>query len=250
MAKNFPYFKFSATEWMTGDIVYEPFNVQGLFINICALYWQRDGILMIEDVNKRFRNPPELSQLTDRFFSVLDGFISIAFLDEQLAEAKHISAENSKNGRLGGRPKGTKTLEKKPTANRPLTDRKAKKSKEEQEEEINKNKNKNKNKECVRENVFLHRTEMETLQRSYSEDEINWMLDKLSSYKLSSGRIYKSDYGAITNWVTDRLKEEKLKEKSSAKKENNGNTESKYQRAVAAATDIASKRGWINPNHG
>jgi hypothetical protein len=131
MAKNFPYFKFIATEWMTGDIVFESFSTQGLFINICALYWQRNGQLSIEDINKRFKNPIELNELTDRFFSVNDGFISVKFLDEQLIEANHISKVNSENGSKGGRPK-------KPTANRPLTDRKAKKSKEEKEEEIKK----------------------------------------------------------------------------------------------------------------
>lgn len=131
MAKNFPYFKFIATEWMTGDIVFEELSTQGLFINICALYWQRNGSLCIDDINKRFKNPIELANLTDRFFSVNDSFISIKFLDEQLIEANHISKVNSLNGALGGRPK-------KPTANRPLSEPKAKKSKEEKEEELKK----------------------------------------------------------------------------------------------------------------
>jgi hypothetical protein len=135
MAKNFPYFKFIATEWMTGDIVFESFSTQGLFINICALYWQRNGQLSIDDINKRFKNPIELNELTDRFFSVNDGLICIKFLDEQLIDANHISKVNSENGSKGGRPK---TLEKKPNANRPLTESKAKKSKEEKEEEIKK----------------------------------------------------------------------------------------------------------------
>lgn len=129
MAKNFPYFKFIATEWMTGDIVFEDFSSQGLFINICALYWQRNGQLSLEDINKRFKNPSELENLTDRFFSVINGFISIKFLDEQLIDANHISKVNSLNGALGGRPK-------KPTANRPLTEPKPKKSKEEKEQEL------------------------------------------------------------------------------------------------------------------
>jgi len=146
MAKNFPYFKFMAAEWMTGDIVFESLSVQGLFINICALYWQRNGSLTIDDINKRFKNPEELTQLTDRFFSLNNGFISVKFLDEQLIEANHISKINSENGAKGGRPKALKTLDKKPTANRPLTDRKANESKEEKEEEENNNKNKeNKN---------------------------------------------------------------------------------------------------------
>jgi uncharacterized protein YdaU (DUF1376 family) len=145
MAKNFPYFKFIASEWMTGDIVFESLSVQGLFINICALYWQRNGSLSIDDINKRYKNPEELAQLTDRFFSVNDGLISVKFLDEQLIEANHISKVNSENGSKGGRPKAPKTLKEKPTANRPLTDRKANESKEEKETEENKNKNKEKN---------------------------------------------------------------------------------------------------------
>ncbi len=131
MAKNFPYFKFTVSEWMTGDIVFEDFSTQGLFINICALYWQRDGNLSIEDINKRYKNPIDLPKLTGRFIEVNNGLILIKFLDEQLIDAGHISKVNSENGKLGGRPrKGNK-----PTANRPLTDRKAKKSKEEKEQE-------------------------------------------------------------------------------------------------------------------
>ena len=140
MAKNFPYFKFTATEWMTGNIVYESFAVQGLFINICALYWQRDGQLTIDDINKRYRNPVELSELTDRFISVTDGFISVKFLDEQLVAANHISTQNSINGKKGGRPKRPITVVNKPTANPSLSDPKAKKSKEEEEKEQEKEK--------------------------------------------------------------------------------------------------------------
>lgn len=131
MAKNFPYFKFTVSEWMTGDIVFEDLATQGLFINICALYWQRDGKLSIDDINKRYKNPSQLANLTDRFFSVNDGLIDVKFLDEQLIDAGHISKVNSENGRLGGRPR----KENKPTAKRPLSDRKAKKSKEEKEKE-------------------------------------------------------------------------------------------------------------------
>ena len=138
MAKNFPYFKFIATEWLTGDIVYESFEAQGLFINICALYWQRDGKLSVEDISKRYKT--ELYQtLTDRFFSVNDGFISISFLDEQLIDANHTSKVNSENGKKGGRPKLLETLENKPTANRPLSEIKQRKEK--------KNNNKRKEKE-------------------------------------------------------------------------------------------------------
>jgi hypothetical protein len=133
MAKNFPFFKFIVSEWMTGDIVFEPFNVQGLFINICALYWQRDGSLTIEDIKKRYKNPPELTELSERFIVVTDGFISIKFLDEQLIDAGHISKVNSLNGKKGAEAKAN--------AKRLLSERSANLSKEEQEEEQEEKKN-------------------------------------------------------------------------------------------------------------
>ncbi len=37
------------------------------------------------------------------------------------------------------------------------------------------------------------------------------MYDKLSAYKLSKGKQYKSDYGAILTWVVGSLKEEQNK---------------------------------------
>jgi hypothetical protein len=132
MAKGLPYFKFTPTEWLTGDICCEDFEVQGLFINICALYWQRDGILSVEDINKRYKKPTAFDSLIDRFISVIDGLITIDFLKEQLEERGHQSVVNSANGKKGGRPKTKGT---KPNANRTLSETKAKKSQQEEEED-------------------------------------------------------------------------------------------------------------------
>lgn len=132
MAKGLPYFKFTPTEWLTGDICCEDFEVQGLFINICALYWQRDGILSVEDINKRYKKPTAFDSLIDRFISVNDGLITIDFLKEQLEERGHKSVVNSTNGKLGGRPKTKAT---KPNANRTLTETKANESQQEEEKE-------------------------------------------------------------------------------------------------------------------
>lgn len=136
MAKNFPYFKFIVTEWMTGDIVFEELSTQGLFINICAIYWQRDGNLSVEDINRRYKNPSELNELVNRFLIVENGFISIKFLDEQLIDANHISIKNSLNGAKGGRPKKS---EKNPPLNDGLPPQSEKKQSKE-EEELNKKK--------------------------------------------------------------------------------------------------------------
>jgi len=138
MAKGFPYFKFVVTEWLTGDIVFEDFAVQGLFINICAIYWQRGGKLTVDDVNRRYKTPKELPELIDRFLTVTDGFISIKFLDEQMDDASYISSVNTENGQKGGRPKKT---EPKPE----ITDRLPNESDEnllrsKEDKEVNKNK--------------------------------------------------------------------------------------------------------------
>lgn len=130
MAKNFPYFKFIATEWLTGDIMFEDYELQGIFINICALYWHRDGEINVEELTKRLKTNRILA-LKERFLNIDDkGFISIKFLDEQLVEANHISKVNSENGKKGANAKRNKA-----TAKRPLSETKQIKEEQEEEEE-------------------------------------------------------------------------------------------------------------------
>lgn len=201
MAKNFPYFKFTATEWLTGDIVYESLELQGLFINVCALYWQRDGKLTIEDLIRRYKNELLINKLIDRYIWNEQGNILIKFLDEQLIEANHISKVNSENGKKGAEAKRNKA-----NAKRPLNDSKAILSKEEKEEEINKNKNKNK----IKEFVFISESELNKLNEEFSHHEVEWMLNKLNDYKASTGKKYKSDYAAINMWVKDAFRKAKV----------------------------------------
>jgi len=201
MAKNFPYFKFTATEWLTGDIVYESLELQGLFINVCALYWQRDGKLTIEDLIRRYKNESLINELIERYIWDEQGNILIKFLDEQLIEANHISKVNSENGKKGAEAKRNKA-----NAKRPLNDSKAILSKEEKEEEINKNKNKNK----IKEFVFLSESELNKLNEEFASHEIEWMLNKLNDYKASTGKKYKSDYAAINMWVKDAFRKAKV----------------------------------------
>ena len=42
MAKELPYFRFYASEWLEGDITLEDMATQGLFTNICAWYWHKE----------------------------------------------------------------------------------------------------------------------------------------------------------------------------------------------------------------
>ena len=135
MAKELPYFKFHATEWMTGNIVYESLEVQGLFINICALYWKNLGVLSEKEIEVRFKKKSAISSLSGRFYSVSDGFVSITFLDEQLTERQKLSETNSKNGSLGGKPKVKRTVSE---TKRTQSERKANQSNIEEEREVEK----------------------------------------------------------------------------------------------------------------
>jgi len=115
MAKELPYYKFYIGEWLNGDITIEDFECQGIFINICAYYWQKDGDLSLEVVNKRFRSYPEqIKQLIkSNLIKVVGENISISFLNEQMESKEIQKITNQKNGAKGGRPRKEET-EKKP----------------------------------------------------------------------------------------------------------------------------------------
>ena len=136
MAKELPYFKFNSTEWMTGQIVFEPLELQGLFINICALYWKNLGVLEISQIEQRYKKKRLIDKLSGRFFSVSSGFISIAFLDEQLHERDALSGKNKTNGEKGGRPKKTQNNPPLSENNPTVTQPKPKKSNIEVEREV------------------------------------------------------------------------------------------------------------------
>ena len=165
MAKNFPYFKFIATEWLTGDIYFEDFELQGLFVSICANYWQRDGELTLDDCNKRTKSKRISDLIKRKYIKVIGGKIQISFLDEQLIEAGHISKTNSKNGKLGGRPKkGKKPTDKpneteiKPTAFDLESETKAKENQRKEEEELEVKNNNNNNNLAVADDEIDYRS--------------------------------------------------------------------------------------------
>ena len=145
-------------------------------------------------------NPEEPDRITQISFSPIQ-----QQLKRDLKRWEEFRGKQAKNGKLGGRPvtqnnpnnpglnletQKSLTVTVTDTVNATVT-------------EIPKT--------AVRENVFLKQKELEKLQMQFSPEDLNWMLDKLSAYKLSKGVKYKSDYGAINSWVTERLKEEKNK---------------------------------------
>jgi len=62
-------------------------------------------------------------------------------------------------------------------------------------------KSKEKNKKKYGECVMLTEKEYDKLRKTYGKNITNDCIEKLSAYKMAKGRRYKSDYGAIIQWV-------------------------------------------------
>jgi hypothetical protein len=63
------------------------------------------------------------------------------------------------------------------------------------------------------EEVTLTEQEYRKLIMRYGEEKTLKAIEKLNGYKISKGKKYKSDYGAILNWVIQAVIEQELKEK-------------------------------------
>lgn len=118
MAKELPYFQFEPAEYLTKDVSFCSLEAQGLFINICSYYWQRECKLSKSQLLKRLNYPNILDELVTEGIIDFDGEdLVIKFLDNQYLKATKKSEVNSKNGAKGGRPKKPKETESKPNQN-------------------------------------------------------------------------------------------------------------------------------------
>ena len=111
MAKELPYFQFEPAEYISGNISFCSISAQGLFINICSYYWQRNCLLTKEQVLRRLNLVDEFDELLQEkvIYLDVDNYIKIKFLDDQKSEIIEKSNKNKVNGSKGGRPKKTQT---------------------------------------------------------------------------------------------------------------------------------------------
>ena len=111
MSKELPFFKFNATEWITGNISYESFEVQGAFIKICAEYWNRDNQLTIEEAKLRLRNEMLVDLLIEKkYLKLKKNNLVISFLDIEKQEISAKRLKLSESGRKGGLSKAKASL--------------------------------------------------------------------------------------------------------------------------------------------
>jgi hypothetical protein len=176
MSKELPYFKFFSGEWLNGDITLEDYELQGLFINVCAYYWHKDGDTNFDQLIKKFRTNNIVNLIPD--FLECDeengGIISIAFLDEQLGEFKIRKKKLSNAGKKGARRKAE--LKEQATLTPPLSDPLA--IREDKEEEKEKKKIKK---------IEDRRKDFATSLKDYS--------DKFSTDMINEFFLYWSEHG-------------------------------------------------------
>lgn len=139
MSIKLPYFKFFSGEWLNGDITLEDYELQGLFISICAYYWHRDCDVTYEQLVKKFRSNricdlvPEFIQVDDN-----DEVVSIEFLEEQFGEFATRKKKLSDAGKKGAKRKAM--LKEQATLKPPLNDVEATREDKEKEQEQEKKK--------------------------------------------------------------------------------------------------------------
>lgn len=120
MAKELPYFQFEPAQYITGNIQFCSLEAQGLFINICAIYWQRECSLTLEQVKKKFNKAELISELIDNdVIKTHSDVIDIEFLDEQFETITNSKSRLSEAGKKGALIKQQARL--KPPLNDALT---------------------------------------------------------------------------------------------------------------------------------
>jgi hypothetical protein len=103
MSKELPFFKFNATEWITGNISYESFEMQGAFISVCAEYWNRNNNLTIDEAKLRLRNASIVDLLIEKnYLKTKKNKIVISFLDKEREDIESKRLKLSESGRKGG----------------------------------------------------------------------------------------------------------------------------------------------------
>ena len=100
MPKELPYFKFEPSEWNDGKITLCTFEEQGLFINLCSLYWSKVGVIQLKYAKRRYSECSASawqSLIDDDLIEIKDEHIIIRFLDDQFKDRKILSEKNRLN---------------------------------------------------------------------------------------------------------------------------------------------------------
>lgn len=109
MAKKLPYYQFEPGPYLTGSIQFCSMAAQGLYANICAIYWQRHCELTKEQLVRKFNHPDLIQELfKEKVLKVKGDKVIIDFLIKQFADINGKKTESSENGKRGARKRWSK----------------------------------------------------------------------------------------------------------------------------------------------
>lgn len=194
VAKELPYFQFEPAQYLTGNIQFCSLEAQGLFSNICSIYWQRECELTKDQLYRKFSQHELINELIQEKVIKLDGQkIIISFLFTQYITISGIKQKLSDAGKKGADKKNKATL--KPPLSHPKKNQKGGSSIREEkiiEDKIN-----------VRPLVLLTADQIEKARLKLIGC-YEWGLDELENHKQKTGKKYKSDYHALIGWVYEK----------------------------------------------
>jgi len=98
---DLPYFKFFPSQWVTGDINYISYELQGAFIQACCHYWSKECDMDYNKLTMRV-DKKYIDQLIELKLITNNKKITIKFMDEQYKERQTAHKLRVENGRKGG----------------------------------------------------------------------------------------------------------------------------------------------------
>lgn len=189
VAKELPYFRFTASEWLNDDISLESYSHKGAFIDACAYYWSQDCDVTLDKLKKKFSNASGLLNDLIKIGVIKHenrhDKVEIVFLNKQydlLSEKRKLRQDA---GSKGGKAKAM------------LKQKRSYKDKDN-------NKDKDNDKIEVIQSVFLTEEEIGKAGEFFGH-HYQLALETLSNYKMSSGKKYKSDYHTLRGWVAKEV---------------------------------------------
>lgn len=123
--RKLEWFKFNPSDWMMGRISKMPIEVQGAYIRLCCIYWNKECNLSVKDAQLELLDVPEAydklvkygivkiidaTALLNEVVELREGVISIEFLDEQYAVIMDQKAILSEAGKRGAKVKAKKRV--------------------------------------------------------------------------------------------------------------------------------------------
>ena len=193
MTRQNPFFKFDASEWLGGAIQFATLQEKGLFIDLCALYWNSFEPVKVDGKLKvRCRYPEgDLSDLIGTLsdldlVSVSEAGITIPFLDKLINERKEFLEKCAKGGKKSNISKGTPS----------------KKKEERRKKSVDSRKKIVEKKNVYRAFAHLCLTVPEyekIIESGYTKQQIDSILDDIENYK--DNRKYTSMNLTVRKWL-------------------------------------------------